>query len=139
MSVQNPAYAVGAAAAWAWSRAEIGAFAELNPWYSVERATMNMGATNLGGFAHYLHPLSHTVDLRAGLGLGVSVLNTDLIGSKAGTTGVFMNLRLLGVVFRGAGDWAFTVDGFDLAIAAPQMVGWPVLYAQHRVSLGLQF
>jgi MYXO-CTERM domain-containing protein len=140
MSVQNPAYAVGLAGAWAWTRFEAGAFAELNPWYSYDAQRMSMGATNVGIFAHYLQPLgSPDVLLRAGLGGGVSVLNEEMIGSDAGTSGIFLNLRLLGLAWQFERDIALTVDGFDLALAAPQTVGWPVLVAQHRLSFGLQF
>jgi len=32
-----------------------------------------------------------------------------------------------------------TIDAFDLALPAPQLRGCPVLYAQHRISLGLSF
>jgi len=31
------------------------------------------------------------------------------------------------------------VHAFDLALPTPQLRGWPVLYAQHRVSVGLSF
>ena len=139
MSVQNPAYGVGVMAAWAWKRFEVGAFGEFNPWYSAERQTTSAGATNVGLQAHYLHPLGTAATLRCGVGLGVSVLNADMVGSKAGTTGYYLNLRLLGIVIPLTSGMALTIDGFDLALPAPQMVGWPILYAQHRFSAGLQF
>ena len=139
MSVQNPAYAGGGAALWSWSRVELGGFAELNPWYSVEARRTSLGSTNAGLVAHYLHPIRDDVLLRAGLLGGLSILNEEMIGSDVGTTGVFLGLRLLGLVFQLDEDVALTVDAFDLALPAPQLTGWPVLYAQHRFSAGIQF
>ena len=139
LSVQNPAYAFGAAGAFAWRRVEVGGFAELNPWYDVNREMMSLGATNFGAFTHYLHPLRPDVRLRAGVGLGLSVLNMDLPGTSAGNVGIYANLRLLGIVWYFADRTALTIDAFDLALPTPQLSGWPVLYAQHRVSVGLSF
>jgi len=139
LSVQNPAYAFGGAGAFAWRRAEVGGFVELNPWYDVNREMMSLGATNFGVLAHYLHPLRPDLRIRAGIGLGLSVLNQDLPGTSAGNVGVYANLRLLGLVWYFANRTALTIDAFDLALPAPQLRGWPVLYAQHRVSVGLSF
>jgi hypothetical protein len=139
LSVQNPAYAFGAAGAWAWRRAEVGGFAELNPWYDVNREMTSLGATNFGAFTHYLHAIRPDVRLRAGIGLGLSVLNQSLPGTSAGNVGVYANLRLLGLVWYFSGRTALTIDAFDLALPAPQLRGWPVLYAQHRISFGMSF
>ncbi len=139
LSVQNPAYAVGFTGAWAWRRAEAGGFVEINPWYSVEKRYTQLGATNVGAFAHYLHPIRRDVRVRAGLGLGVSILNQDWYGTDAGNLGLYLNLRLLGVVWNLSDGIALTVDGFDVALPAPQLTGWPILYAQHRLSFGVQF
>ncbi|HSP77663.1 MAG TPA: hypothetical protein VLQ93_03995 [Myxococcaceae bacterium] len=139
ISLLNPGMALGVTGKWVWKRAEVGVFAELNPWPSLERRRLSLGATNVGVQAHFLQPLSPTVRWRAGLGLGLSFLNEEMIGSNAGTRGVFLDVKLLGLVWNFSEDVALTVDGFDLALAAPQLVGWPVLYAQHRFSVGLQF
>ena len=119
LSVQNPAYAFGAAGAFAWRRAEVGGFAELNPWYDANREMMSLGATNFGAFVHYLHPLRPDVRLRAGIGLGLSVLNQDLPGTSAGNVGIYANLRLLGIVWYFADRTALTIDAFDLALPDP--------------------
>jgi hypothetical protein len=139
LSVQNPAYAFGGAGAFAWRRVEVGGFAELNPWYDANREMMSLGATNFGAFTHYLHPIRPDVRLRAGVGLGLSVLNMDLPGTSAGTVGIYANLRLLGIVWYFTDRTALTIDAFDLALPTPQLSGWPVLYAQHRISVGLSF
>jgi hypothetical protein len=139
LSVQNPAYAFGGAGAYAWRRAEIGGFAELNPWYDANREMMSLGATNFGVFTHYLHSLRPDVRIRAGVGLGLSVLNQSLPGTSAGNVGVYANLRLFGLVWYFADRTALTIDAFDLALPTPQLRGWPVLYAQHRISVGLSF
>jgi hypothetical protein len=139
MSVQNPAYALGVWGSWQFKRAQVGAFAELNPWYSVEKRQQVLGSTNVGVFAHYLHPIRPDFHYRLGLALGPSILNQELYGTNAGNMGIYMNLRLLGFVWQLSEGAALTVDGFDLALPAPQLTGWPVLYAQHRVSVGLQF
>lgn len=138
MSLQNPGAAIGVAAGYRWLRCDVGGFLEFNPWFSVERSRVGLGTTNLGAFVHYLHPISTDADLRFGAGGGAAILNESLAGSPAGKIGSYLNLRLLGVVLHGEGV-ALTIDGFDLAVAAPQMVGWPVIYAQHRVSMGVQF
>jgi len=139
LSVQNPAYAFGGAGAFAWRRVEVGGFAELNPWYDTNREMMSLGSTNFGVFTHYLHSIRPDFRLRAGVGLGLSVLNMDLPGTSAGNVGIYANVRLLGVVWYIAQRTALTIDAFDLALPTPQMRGWPVLYAQHRVSVGLSF
>jgi MYXO-CTERM domain-containing protein len=139
MSVQNPAYAIGLAGAYGWRRAEVGVFAELNPWYDANKEMLAMGSTNFGVFAHYLHPLRQDLRLRAGLGLGLSVLNQSLPGTSAGNVGLDVNVRLLGLVWYFAERTALTIDAFDLAIPTPQLTGWPVSYAQHRFSVGLSF
>jgi hypothetical protein len=139
LSVQNPAYAFGGAGAYAWRRFEVGGFAEINPWYDANREMMSLGATNFGVLAHYLHALRPDVRLRVGLGLGLSVLNQDLPGTSAGNVGIYANVRLLGLVWYFADRTALTIDAFDLALPTPQMRGWPVMYAQHRISVGLSF
>jgi hypothetical protein len=139
LSVQNPAYAFGGAGAFAWRRFEVGGFAELNPWYDANREMMSLGATNFGAFTNYLHAIRPDVRLRAGIGLGLSVLNQDLPGTSAGNVGLYANLRLLGIVWYFSDRTALTIDAFDLALPAPQLRGWPVLYAQHRISIGLSF
>ncbi len=98
---------------------------------------MNLGATNFGLLAHYLVPLRPDIRLRFGAGFGLSVLNTDLVGTDAGKLGVYANLRLMGLVWQFSPSAALTFDPFDLALPAPQLTGWPVLYAQDRVSVGL--
>jgi len=139
LSVQNPAYAFGGAGAFAWPHVEVGGFLELNPWYDTNRESMSLGATNFGVFTHVLHAIRPDVRLRAGIGLGLSVLNMDLPGTSAGNVGVYANLRLLGLVWYFAERTALTIDAFDLALPTPQLRGWPVLYAQHRFSVGLSF
>jgi len=139
LSVQNPAYAFGGAGAFAWRRVEVGGFVELNPWYDVNREMMSLGSTNLGVFTHYLHAIRPDLRLRAGVGLGLSVLNMDLPGTSAGNVGLYANFRLLGLVWYFANRTALTIDAFDLALPTPQLRGWPVMYAQHRVSVGLSF
>lgn len=138
VSVQNPALAIGVGAGWRWTRFDVGAFAEVNPWFSFERSRLHLGSTNVGAFLHYLHPISDNAELRFGLGGGAAILNESLAGSPAGKIGPYLNLRLLGFAYHWE-DVAFTVDGFDLALPVPQMVGWPVLHAQHRMSVGVQF
>jgi hypothetical protein len=139
LSVDNPAYAVGVAALYGFKRADVGVFAELNPWYSIERRRMSMGATNFGVLGHYLHPLRRDLVLRFGLGVGVSMLNADMLGVNAGNLGIFLNLRAMGLLWEFADGVAVTADPLDLALPAPGLVGWPILFTQHRFSLGLQF
>jgi hypothetical protein len=139
VSVDNPAYAVGLAGLYGFKRADVGVFAELNPWYSIERRRMSLGATNFGVLGHYLHPLRRDLVLRFGLGLGLSMLNADMLGVNAGNLGVFLDLRAMGLIWEFADGVALTADPLDLALPAPGLVGWPILFTQHRMSLGLQF
>lgn len=139
LSVDNPAYALGLAGLYGFKRADLGVFAELNPWYSIERRRMSLGATNFGVLGHYLHPLRHDLVLRFGLGLGLSMLNADMLGVNAGNLGVFVNVRALGLIWEFSDGVALTADPLDLALPAPGLTGWPILFTQHRFSLGLQF
>ena len=139
LSIDNPAYAFGVAGLYGFKHADVGVFAELNPWYSIERRRMNLGATNFGVLGHYLHPLRHDLVLRFGLGLGVSVLNADMLGVNAGNRGIYLNIRAMGLIWEFADGVALTADPLDLALPAPALVGWPILFTQYRTSLGLQF
>jgi uncharacterized protein (TIGR03382 family) len=139
LSVENPAYALGAAALWSLGRAEVGGFLELNPWYGVERHSMNLGVTNAGVLAHWLLPLRPDLRLRFGAGLGLSMLNEEMIGTPAGKLGLYANVRLVGLVWQWTDRTALTVDPFDLALPAPQLTGWPLLRSQYRFSVGVQF
>lgn len=139
LSVDSPAYAFGVAGLYGFRRADVGIFAELNPWYSIERRRMSLGATNFGVLGHYLHPLRRDLLLRFGLGLGASVLNTDMLGVEAGNLGVYLNVRVMGLIWEFTDGVALTADPLDLALPAPALVGWPILHTQHRFSLGLQF
>jgi MYXO-CTERM domain-containing protein len=139
LSVDNPAYAFGLAGLYGFKRADVGVFAELNPWYSIERRRMSLGATNFGVLGHYLHPLRRDLVLRFGLGLGLSMLNADMLGVNAGNLGVFLNVRALGLIWEFSDGVALTADPLDLALPAPGLTGWPLLFTQHRFSLGLQF
>jgi hypothetical protein len=139
LSVDNPAYAVGLAGLYGFQRADVGVFAELNPWYSIERRRMSLGATNFGVLGHYLHPLRRDLVLRFGVGLGLSMLNADMLGVNAGNLGVFLNVRALGLIWEFSDGVALTADPLDLALPAPGLTGWPILFTQHRFSLGLQF
>ena len=139
LSVDNPAYAFGLAGLYGFKHADVGVFAELNPWYSLERRRMSLGATNFGVLGHYLHPLRRDLVLRFGLGLGVSMLNADMLGVNAGNLGLFLDLRAMGLIWEFADGVALTADPSDLALPAPGLTGWPILFTQHRTSLGLQF
>jgi hypothetical protein len=139
LSVDNPAYAFGLAGLYGFKRADVGVFAELNPWYSIERRRMSLGATNFGLLGHYLHPIRRDLVLRFGLGLGLSMLNADMLGVNAGNLGVFVNVRALGLIWEFSDGVALTADPLDLALPAPGLTGWPILFTQHRFSLGLQF
>lgn len=139
LSVDNPAYAFGLAGLYGFKRADVGVFAELNPWYSIERRRMSLGATNFGVLGHYLHPLRRDLVLRFGLGFGLSMLNADMLGVNAGNLGVFANVRALGLLWEFADGVALTADPLDIALPAPGLTGWPILFTQHRASLGLQF
>lgn len=139
LSVDNPAYAFGAAGMFAFARADVGVFAELNPWYSIERRRMSLGATNFGILGHYLHPLRRDLVLRFGLGVGCSMLNADMLGVKAGNLGLYLDFRAMGLIWQLTDSAALTVDPLDLALPAPALVGWPILFTQHRASIGLQF
>jgi MYXO-CTERM domain-containing protein len=139
VSVDNPAYAFGVAGLYGFKRADVGVFAELNPWYSLERRRMSLGATNFGVLGHYLHPLRHDLVLRFGLGFGVSMLNADMLGVNAGNLGIYVNIRAMGLIWEFADGVALTADPLDLALPAPALVGWQILFTQHRASLGLQF
>ncbi len=139
LSVDNPAYAFGVAGLYGFKHADVGVFAELNPWYSIDRRRMSLGATNFGVLGHYLHPLRRDLVLRFGLGIGFSMLNADMLGVNAGNLGLFLDVRAMGLIWEFADGVALTADPLDLALPAPGLTGWPILFTQHRMSLGLQF
>ncbi len=139
VSVQNPAYALQINGAYAWKRLEIGALLELNPWLSIERRSMSLGATNAAAFVHFKHRLRPDLWWRSGLALGLSILNDEQVGTHVGKTGAYLNLKGFGLVWQFDADVALVVDAFDLVVAAPQLTGWPLVVPQSRLSMGLQF
>jgi hypothetical protein len=139
LSLERTGWAVGVAGYRTWKHFEAGAFVEVNPWFNIVGSDMSAGTTNLGVTANWRLRLRDGLRLRAGLGVGASVLNEAVAGSRAGTMGPYLNLRLLGLVWNVKRRVALTLDAFDLALPVPITTGVPVLYAQYRATVGVRF
>jgi hypothetical protein len=139
ISISDPAAAVAVGALFTWRRLEIEAAAEWNPWFSMERGRTNAGTLNIYGQAAVRWPISPVVDLRTGLGAGISVLLFETVGTPAGNVGPFIVVRPLGVTRRFGPRLALTVDAFEYVVPMPQTRGWPFSVPQYRASAGLRF
>ena len=138
-SITDPAVFLAVGGLFTWRRLEIEAAVEWNPWFSIEGGRDTAGSLNLYGLAAVRWPVSLTVDLRSGLGAGISVLLFDLYGTPAGNVGPYLTVRPLGVTWRLGRRLALTVDAFEVAVAMVQTRGWPVVRTQYRAAVGLRF
>ena len=63
----------------------------------------------------------------------------DLVGAPAGISGPFVGLSLLGAEWKAAPGFYVTIDPTYIALPMPHLTGTPLLYAQYRFMLGVEF
>lgn len=111
---------------------------EFNPWGSLESQRFSLGALNFYGVLIRRWEISDWVALRTTGRLGASILLTDLVGARQGSTGLFLALSLLGLEFELDDHWTLAIDPADLAVPVPHLRGAPLSYRQYRFTISFQ-
>lgn len=118
----------------------IGPDIEWNPWRSFDQKRAVLGVLNmyLTG-VHRWSVGSRWIHLRTTAKAGVSRMLFDLYGAPNGTMGPYLGFSLLGLelnVWRGL---AVLIEPSEIAVPVPQISGTPLIYAQYRFALGIQW
>jgi hypothetical protein len=119
-----------------WSNWGVFLQLEHNLWLSTEmdREVVD-GAFNIGIGGEFVYADGF---VRSSLALGPSILAFDTILDKAGTTGIFLDIRPVGL------RWVvheYLVIGFDpigFAVVAPVLGGIPLVNIQYRTTVFLE-
>lgn len=78
--------------------------------------------------------------IRTAVTLGTSTLLFDTVLDKAGSTGVYLDVRPLGIRWRIArSQFAFGIDPIGLTFMMPVVQGLPLVRIQFRTSIVLEF
>ena len=135
-SVLAGTFGYGARGGYRWNNWGIFLVTEHNMWLATEYDTrVVQGAVNLGLGCEFIYGQGF---VRTSLALGPSILAWNTILDDAGSVGVFLDLRPVGL------RWAvheILVIGFDplnLALVAPVLDGIPLINIQYRTYLYLE-
>lgn len=114
-----------------------GVFAQLeqNIWIPTQSLTPFPGVLNAGlgverRFAGGL--------MRSSLAVGTSTLLFDTALDQVGDTGLYLDVRPLGLRWSPARDLVIGFDPLSLVVAAPVMTGLPLVRVQYRTTLSTE-
>jgi hypothetical protein len=111
---------------------------EWNPWISTTGPRIRRGVFNTYGTAILRLPLAYeSFNLRTTVTLGTSYLLTDLYGAPSGSLGLYVGVSPLGLEWKLSRTYLLIVNPLNIALAAPQLQGVPLLYPQYRFSIGI--
>ena len=105
-------------------------------WYASEHeGTIVTGAANLGVGVDYLYAggFVHT-----SLVIGPSILAFDTILDEAGTVGLFLELRPVGLRWVVHENVALTLEPITFALVAPVLVRIPLIFPQYRTVFSVE-
>ncbi len=111
---------------------------EFNPWFDALAGKVSAGALNSVVGATVRWASVGAVELRSGLGLGVSVLLHDTVAARAGAIGPFAQLGIINVLIPGPGSTRFELRP-DAVLSIPSVRGVPLVYHQYRMVLSMRF
>ncbi|HEX6244885.1 MAG TPA: hypothetical protein VFZ61_28390 [Polyangiales bacterium] len=116
----------------------LGGFLQLehNLWWATEsKQGLNLGALNAGlGFdAVYANGKVET-----SVAAGPSILLQSTPLDRAGHTGLFLELRPVGLRWKADEHVGFTFDPLSLAVVAPVLGGIPLIHIQYRTTGGAE-
>jgi MYXO-CTERM domain-containing protein len=138
-AVDNGGWAVGGGLRYDLSKwFTIGAEAEYNPWISFETNRSTSGATNAYATGIFRINVRDSLELRISGSAGVSIINFETFAARKGTAGAYLAVSPLSVAIRLGTVVRLLLDPGELVLAAPQTRGIPLLYSQHRFTIGLQ-
>ena len=138
-SLNHPAWALGGGAVLGWRSIEVELAAEWNPFVSLDRVGMDAGTINIFAATSWRWGVSPKVDITSGLGLGLSILLFETVGTPAGNVGPFLIARPLGVIRHLGRRAAVAINAFEVCAPIPQTRGWPLAIIQYRISAAVRF
>jgi hypothetical protein len=115
-----------------------GLFAQIehNMWLATEMETeVVQGAVNIGVGADFTYADGF---VRTSLAIGPSILAFDTVLDDAGTTGLFIDFRPVGLRWAPHEHLVIGLDPISFALVAPVLDGIPLIYTQYRTELYLE-
>lgn len=140
-SLDRPAFFVSGGVRYrASERWLVGLDLEWNPWATLHAVSVRPGTlAAYGTVVHRIPMRSEKLWIRTAVHLGAATLLHDLVGARAGSTGPFVGLSLLGLEIDVGRGLHVVVDPADVCLVVPQLAGTPVVHRQYRLAFGLQF
>ncbi len=129
-------FGYGARGGYRWAGWGVFLHAEQNLWVATEQESeVVRGAWNLGlgGELSYAEGF-----FRTSLVLGTSILAFDTLLDKAGTAGLFIDLRPGGFRWTVHEHLVLGLDPITFSLVAPVLGGIPLVYAQYRTVLSFE-
>lgn len=112
---------------------------EWNPWIAFTGTNVHTGVANVYGTAILRVPLAYEqFNLRTTANLGVSYLLSSFYGAPEGTLGLYAGLSPLGLEWKLSRIFYVILNPLNVALAAPQLSGVPLVYPQFRSTIGLE-
>ena len=138
-SAWRPSLEFQAAAGWSFGAVGLGVVFEDSPWMSFSRPGIDAGALHFGLLLQYRRQLTPKAGLRFELMAGGSALLFTTYGYHAGTVGMWLGARVMGLDVRLGKRFALTIDVVDLSLPIFHPDTMPLIYPAWRWSIGLAF
>jgi hypothetical protein len=135
-SFLSATFGYGARGGYRWSGWAVFLQVEHNLWAATEQKQgVVQGAVNIGVGCEliYADGFVHT-----SLALGPSILAFDTVLDDAGTTGIFLDVRPVGLRWPVHDNLLIVLEPITFALVAPVLGGIPLIYAQYRTVLSLE-
>jgi hypothetical protein len=131
-------FAAGAGLGRRWGRFDGFFEAEANGWSSTRpdgsRDHSLAADLGVGGGVSYAGGF-----LRTSLAAGLSILGIPTDVDRAGSTGIYVDLRPVGYRWPLARAWVVGVQPLSLTVAMPVLTGIPLIEAQFRTSVTVEY
>jgi hypothetical protein len=122
---------------WRWDSFGIFLQGEQNLWDTREfERSIVQGALNLGLGAELLYFEQRA---RSSVAFGPSILLFDSGLDDAGSTGIFVDVRPVGLRWQFSDRVGLQVDPLTFTVVAPVLEGIPLVMVEYRTVLGLEF
>jgi hypothetical protein len=119
-----------------WSGWGVFAQIEHNMWHAMEfENELDLGALNVGVGGEYIYASGL---IRSSLAIGPSVLLADTPLDRAGSVGLFLDIRPAGFRFHAHDHLAIGFDPITFSIVAPSLKGIPLFRVIYRTNLYLE-
>lgn len=113
---------------------DLGGFVQIehNLWWATEsKQKLSLGALNMGlGF----DAIYAGGKVESSVAAGASMLLRSTPLDRAGHTGLFLELRPIGLRWKADDRLAFSLDPLSLAVVAPVLGGIPLIHIQYRTT-----